>query len=82
MTKNETKEFRLRWRKLLAAGCGGEMVVAGDRSLTGYPTPEAAAAVAEAVDGAPDTTARVYVVSLEEQARRAGLAAVPAEWSS
>lgn len=78
--KQQHKEQRAQWRRWLAAGQVVETIVAGQRSLAGYPTKELADAIVEATDGADGASVRVLVVSLEEQAAKLGLAEVPAEW--
>ena len=79
--KQQNKEARLQWRRWLAEGHVVELTVGTLRTLTGCPTKELVqATIDEATrDG---VRASVYVVSLEEQAAKAGLAAVPAEWRS
>ena len=82
----ETKKQRalrvIRWRRALADGRVVEIIdEAGNRTLTGYPSPEQAEAIAEAVNGG-EVVARVYRVSLEEQAEKLGLPSVPPEWVS
>lgn len=81
MTKKQRKEERARWRRWLAEGHVVELTVGKLRTLTGCPTKELVQATIDEArrDG---VSARVYVVSLEEQAAKAGLAAVPAEWRS
>lgn len=67
--KQQHKEQRAKWRRWLAAGQVVETIINGQRTLTGYPTKELAQAMAEATNG-DGVSARVYVVSLEDQAAK------------